>query len=142
VIAPEGEFDIAHMADFRAALFDAADGDALRLVVDLSNVSFIDSSGLGALVETQTRLRRDKRRLTEVAGCGRELAADVSRCSDGGPGGGLDVSVKLRRRGALEHPLGEHDHDQLARRIYQPRCSKAAVPAVRAGVIHSLAEAP
>jgi anti-sigma B factor antagonist len=67
VITPEGELDIAHMADFRAALFDAADGEALRLVVDLSNASFIDSSGLGALVEMHHRLRRDKRQLAVVA---------------------------------------------------------------------------
>ena len=71
VIAPEGELDVAHMADFRAALSDAADGKALRLVVDLSNVSFIDSSGLGALVETHNRLRRDKRQLAVVAPAGR-----------------------------------------------------------------------
>lgn len=67
VIAPEGELDIAHMPDFRAGLLDAADGEAVRLVVDLSNVSFIDSSGLGALVEMHNRLRRDKRQLAVVA---------------------------------------------------------------------------
>ena len=67
VIAPEGELDIAHVADFRAVLLDAADGDATRLVVDLSNVTFIDSSGLGALVEMHNRLRRDKRQLVVVA---------------------------------------------------------------------------
>ena len=70
VIAPEGELDVAQMADFRAALADAADGKAPRLVVDLSNVSFIDSSGLGALVETHNRLRRDKRQLAVVAPAG------------------------------------------------------------------------
>jgi anti-anti-sigma factor len=67
VIAPEGELDIAQMADFRAALSDATDGDAPRLVVDLSNVSFIDSSGLAALVQTHNRLRRGNRQLAVVA---------------------------------------------------------------------------
>jgi anti-sigma B factor antagonist len=70
VIAPEGEIDIAQMADFRAALADAADEETPRLVVDLSNVSFIDSSGLGALVETHNRLRRDRRQLAVVAPAG------------------------------------------------------------------------
>ena len=70
VIAPEGEIDIAQMADFRAALADAAGEETPRLVVDLSNVSFIDSSGLGALVETHNRLRRDRRQLAVVAPAG------------------------------------------------------------------------
>jgi anti-sigma B factor antagonist len=67
VIAPEGELDIAHVPDFRSALMDAADRDAVRLVVDLSNVTFIDSSGLGALVEMHNRLQRAKRQLAVVA---------------------------------------------------------------------------
>lgn len=67
VISPEGELDTARVADFRAALLDAAEGHAVRLVVDLSNVTFIDSSGLGALVEMDNRLRRGTRKLAVVA---------------------------------------------------------------------------
>jgi len=67
VIAPEGELDIARVGDFRAALSDVAREGAAAVVVDLSLVSFIDSSGLGALVELHNRLRRSGRRLAVVA---------------------------------------------------------------------------
>ena len=66
VIAPEGELDITRVGDFRAALWDAAREGAAAVVVDLSHVSFIDSSGLGALVELHSRLRRRGRRLAVV----------------------------------------------------------------------------
>jgi anti-anti-sigma factor len=65
VIAPEGELDIAHVGEFRDALSQAAAADAV--VVDLTSVSFIDSSGLGALVDLHNRLRRNNRRLAVVA---------------------------------------------------------------------------
>ena len=68
VVAPEGEIDIARVAEFRAAL-SRAEG-APTVVVDLSCVSFIDSSGLGALVELHNRLRRERRQLTVVAPSG------------------------------------------------------------------------
>jgi anti-anti-sigma factor len=67
VIAPEGELDIATVGDFRAALWDAAREGAGAVVVDLSQVSFIDSTGLGAIVELHSRLRRSGRRLAVVA---------------------------------------------------------------------------
>jgi anti-sigma B factor antagonist len=78
VIAPEGELDIARMADFRAALSGAAARDAVRLVVDLSNVSFIDSSGLGALVELHNRLRHEKRQLVVVAPAGTAVSVVIN----------------------------------------------------------------
>jgi anti-anti-sigma factor len=67
VIAPDGELDIARVGAFRAALSDAAREGAAAVVVDLSQVSFIDSSGLGALVELHNRLRRSGRQLAVVA---------------------------------------------------------------------------
>jgi anti-anti-sigma factor len=66
VIAPEGELDFARIAEFRDAL-SRADTAAVTIVVDLSSVSFIDSSGLGALVELHNRVRRENRRLAVVA---------------------------------------------------------------------------
>ena len=67
VIAPEGELDTAGVGDLRAALSDAAREGVGAVVVDLSRVTFIDSSGLGALVELHSRLRRSGRRLAVVA---------------------------------------------------------------------------
>jgi anti-sigma B factor antagonist len=67
LIAPEGELDIASLGEFRAALSEAASKAADRLVVDLSRLESIDSSGLGALVELDNRLRRENRRLAVVA---------------------------------------------------------------------------
>jgi anti-anti-sigma factor len=55
------------MGDFRVALSEAARDAVQGVVVDLSDVNFIDSSGLGALVELYQRLRRKKRRLAVVA---------------------------------------------------------------------------
>lgn len=42
--------------------------------------------------------------------------------------------MDLRRLGALEQSLRQHDHGEVPRRIDQPGRSEAAVPAERAGV--------
>ena len=62
VIAPEGELD--HLASRRLApLLDrsAANADGGPLIIDLSAVSFLDSSSLGAIVATLERLTRQGR---------------------------------------------------------------------------------
>jgi anti-anti-sigma factor len=69
VIAPEGEFDVARLGEFRAAL-SRAGAQTDGVVVDLSSVSFIDSSGLSALVDLYDRLHRDNRRLAVVVPAG------------------------------------------------------------------------
>jgi anti-sigma B factor antagonist len=73
LIAPEGELDFAQVGAFRSELARAA-SQPTGIVVDLSAVSFIDSSGLGALVELYNRLRRDNRRLAVVAPAGTAAA--------------------------------------------------------------------
>ena len=42
--------DLQVAGEFRAALLEVIDGGHHRLVVDMSDVHFVDSSGLGALV--------------------------------------------------------------------------------------------
>jgi len=74
VIAPTEELDVGRIGDFRVALSDAAREAAKRVVVDLTAVSFIDSSGLSALLEVQKRLRREKRQLAVVAPDGTAVA--------------------------------------------------------------------
>lgn len=97
VIAPVGELDIARVGDFRAALWDAAGEDTAAVVVDLSQVSFIDSSGLGALVELDNRLRRSGRRLAVVAprGSAPAVLLDLAGLRDRLP-------ISETRQGALD----------------------------------------
>ena len=59
VVRPGGErLDIEVAADFRALLLSLIEQGHRRLVVDLANVGFIDSSGLGALVSALKTLKR------------------------------------------------------------------------------------
>lgn len=74
IIAPEGELDLARVGEFRLQLFETARDTTAGLVVDFSNVSFIDSSGLTALLELQHRFRRVKRQLAVVAPSGTAVA--------------------------------------------------------------------
>jgi anti-anti-sigma factor len=74
LIAAEGEIDVASVETFRTALSEAARAGAHRLVIDLTDVSFIDSSGLGAVLDVHNRLRRDKRQLVVVAPSGTAAA--------------------------------------------------------------------
>ncbi|MFY9779887.1 MAG: STAS domain-containing protein [Candidatus Baltobacteraceae bacterium] len=45
-----GSLDIATAPSLRAALLEAAERDGHEIVVDLSHLEFLDSSGLGALI--------------------------------------------------------------------------------------------
>jgi anti-anti-sigma factor len=66
VIAPRGEVDAGTVRDLGSALSEAA-GDLSRTVlVDLSLVTFMDSSGLGALLSCHERLRRQGRPLVVI----------------------------------------------------------------------------
>jgi anti-sigma B factor antagonist len=56
VVRLGGELDLYNAAQVRSAL-DAACGEAPeRIVVDLGEVEFIDSTALGILIETRTKL--------------------------------------------------------------------------------------
>ena len=56
-----GEFDISTASALRHALYD--DAPAGEVVGDLSEVTFMDSSGLRALLEVRSKLEADGRRL-------------------------------------------------------------------------------
>ena len=59
VVRPSGDrLDIEVASDFRSVLLSLIDQGQRRLVVDLDEVSFIDSSGLGALVSALKTLKR------------------------------------------------------------------------------------
>lgn len=97
VIAPEGELDLADMTDFRRELGDAA-AEGEGFVVDLSHVSFIDSTGLGALVDLHRRLQRNRRELSVVAPGGTAAALLLNLSGLRGR-----VPVYETRQAALEH---------------------------------------
>jgi anti-anti-sigma factor len=67
IIAPEGELDLATLGEFRRQLFQATREQTDGVLVDFTDVSFIDSSALSALFELQARLRRVSRQLAVVA---------------------------------------------------------------------------
>jgi len=57
VITVSGEVDLATSPDLDAAIIAGLDSGAGSLVVDLTDVSFMDSSGLGVIVRGLKRCR-------------------------------------------------------------------------------------
>ncbi len=51
-----GELDLYNAPQMRASLLELCSEQPERLVVDLANVDFVDSTALGVLVEARTRL--------------------------------------------------------------------------------------
>jgi anti-anti-sigma factor len=56
LVEPAGELDLASAPELTAAFDLALAAGQRRLIVDLSEVSFIDSSGLHALIKARKRL--------------------------------------------------------------------------------------
>jgi len=67
VIAPLGDLDVATVASFEETLTEAAERTVDGVIVDLSSVDFIDSSGLGVIIGFNERLRQERRSLAVVA---------------------------------------------------------------------------
>lgn len=66
MITVEGELDLFTAPSLKQMLVDALHGGSSRLVVDLSLVTFIDSTTLGVLVGITRRLDEDDARLAIV----------------------------------------------------------------------------
>ena len=61
LVKPEGErLDLEVSVEFRATLLNAIAAGQRQLVVDLADIEFIDSSGLGGLVSALKALRAQK----------------------------------------------------------------------------------
>jgi anti-sigma B factor antagonist len=78
VVRLVGEIDLYNAPEVGAALEEVAGSDPARIVVDLGEVEFVDSTALGTLIEARKRLvngrfvlaapGRDVRRALEIAG--------------------------------------------------------------------------
>ncbi|MGB8623498.1 MAG: STAS domain-containing protein [Paracoccaceae bacterium] len=66
VTVPEDRVDAAVAIEFKDRMRQVTDTESARIVMDLSRVAFLDSSGLGAVVAAMKQLRPDQR--LELAG--------------------------------------------------------------------------
>ena len=67
VIAAHGQIDLYSAPTFKEAVLDAIDDGATVLVIDLSDVDFMDSTGLGVLVGASKRLMQLDGRIVIVS---------------------------------------------------------------------------
>jgi anti-sigma B factor antagonist len=63
VIRLAGEMDLGNVDEARQAIIDAIEGEDVDLIVDISELEFIDSIGISMLLEAQAASRRDSNRL-------------------------------------------------------------------------------
>jgi anti-sigma B factor antagonist len=70
VVRLVGELDLYNAPEVRTALLELAAEQPERLVIDLAEVEFIDSTALGVLIEARTKL--DNRQSFLLAAPGRE----------------------------------------------------------------------
>ena len=84
IVVLQGELDLYNAQPVRAALVDASKG-AERVVVDMSAVTFVDSTAMGLLIEARSRMTdraafvlagpgMETRRALQVSGLDRHFA--------------------------------------------------------------------
>jgi anti-sigma B factor antagonist len=78
VIRLAGELDLYNAAPVREALFEACSNGPNRIVVDLGEVDFIDSTALGVLIEARTKLTNRKAFLLAAPGLETRRALQIS----------------------------------------------------------------
>jgi anti-sigma B factor antagonist len=98
VVRLGGELDLYNASAVREALFKACNDGPTRVVVDLSEVEFMDSTALGVLIEARTKLPNRKAFLLAAPGLETKRALQIS---------GLDrhFSVHDTVPDALEAPV-------------------------------------
>ena len=57
IIQVTGEVDLYNVSELKKALFSITDGSSRSVIVDMKNVNYMDSSGIGALVAGQKKMR-------------------------------------------------------------------------------------
>jgi anti-sigma B factor antagonist len=78
VVKLGGELDLYNAPQVREALAEACDDSPARIVVDLSEVDFIDSTALGVLIEARTRLENRRAFLLAAPGLETRRALEIS----------------------------------------------------------------
>ena len=78
VVRLAGELDLYNAAQVREALTGAASDSASRVVVDLSEVEFMDSTALGVLIEARRWLNNRRAFLLAAPGLETRRALEIS----------------------------------------------------------------
>ena len=78
VVRLAGEIDLYNAAAVREALLECCAESPERLIVDLSEVKFIDSTALGVLIEARTRLANRRAFLLAAPGLETRRALEIS----------------------------------------------------------------
>ncbi len=78
VIRLGGELDLYNANAVREALFEACSDGPERIVVDLSQVEFIDSTALGVLIEARTKVANRKAFMLAAPGLEARRALQIS----------------------------------------------------------------
>jgi len=73
VLTLEGEFDAQFVKEGEEEFKEFVEENSSNIIVDLSNVTFIDSSGIGVLVFYYKRLKSQKRKLVLIGANGQPL---------------------------------------------------------------------
>ena len=78
VVQLAGELDLFNALDVREALLGCTEQSPERLVVDLAEVKFIDSTALGVLIEARTRTENRKSFMLAAPGLETRRALEIS----------------------------------------------------------------
>jgi len=78
VVSVAGELDLYNAHALREALLECCNEAPERLVVDLSNVKFIDSTALGVLIEARSRMTNRRAFLLAAPGLETRRALEIS----------------------------------------------------------------
>ena len=100
VLTPDGDLDVYTVGSLRDALGRLIEAEDPRVVVDLDNVPFMDSSGLGALMGGVRRLREAGGDL--AISCTREQHLKLFNITGFGEGVSIAPTVEEAAKGFRE----------------------------------------
>src|SRR5207248_932877 len=78
VVSLAGELDLYNANDVREALLAACAEEPVRLVVDLAEVTFVDSPALGVLIDARSRMANRRAFLLAAPGMETKRALEIS----------------------------------------------------------------